>query len=223
MKQLLLFYFIYLFIFFLVSYAIWEKLGSTSTTAFHEAIVFLTTVLLALVGVRYQSSDKVLNTHGGTMLLFIMAEFVYSIAFVVIKLLPQNSDYLPTLNLICFISGLLGWVLLLSTLISPFWSFLIPLCALLIIVVPCLWHKQIYKYLCHTTNLLFKVGCDLFQHIYQIALPVINILCDWSQEIFFPNWLYPMFQAVCQALNWRFWTHNMTKQEHAGVPRANNV
>ena len=124
------------------------------STPFHAAFGFLITLLLALVGVHFQGLGvSPLKTHFATILLFLMAVVIYSIAFVGIKVGAHNTSYryLPLFNFICLISGTLACELLVSILITPLWLLIINLCAILVEVLRrC--YQPIFDRFCHPAN-----------------------------------------------------------------------
>ena len=88
--------------------------------AFHRLLAFLVSYLACLIGVHFQVLGvSTLETHFTLVLLFIMATIVYSIAYVEIKLQPQDAD-LPIFRSICLVSGIIAIELLIAIIISPF-------------------------------------------------------------------------------------------------------
>uniref|UniRef100_A0A7N2M2Q7 Uncharacterized protein n=1 Tax=Quercus lobata TaxID=97700 RepID=A0A7N2M2Q7_QUELO len=73
-----------------------QELGSSMTV--HGIFGFLIILLLTLLQVNYQNSGNPFETHGATMLLFILAVFVYAIALAGISQPTPNSSYLPILR-----------------------------------------------------------------------------------------------------------------------------
>lgn len=129
----------------------------SSSTPLHAVFSFLIMLLLALVGIHCQGlNSSPLSTHYATMVLFIIAVVIYSIAFAGIKLGPHNTSYLPTFNFICLTSGTLACELLVSILIAPFWLLIVNLCVILLEVLR-RWSKQILE------------SGALLQKIYQSA------------------------------------------------------
>ncbi|KAF3951256.1 hypothetical protein CMV_023071 [Castanea mollissima] len=67
--------------------------------AFHGLLVFLASFLTALIGLHFPVLGvSPLDTHFAIILLFIMATIVHGIAYVEIKLLSQDAEYLPILS-----------------------------------------------------------------------------------------------------------------------------
>ena len=120
---------------------------SSSSTPFHAVFGFLIMLLLTLVGVHFQGLNmSPLTTHYATMVLFIIAVFIYSIAFAGIKIGPHNTSYLPIFNFICLTSGIIACELLVYILIPAFWLLIINLCATLVEVLR-RWYKQTSSHL----------------------------------------------------------------------------
>jgi hypothetical protein len=131
-----------------------EELKVSSSTPFHAAFGFLITILIGLVGVHFQGLGvSPLRTHFATMLLFLMAVVIYSIAFVGIKVGAHNTSYhyLPLFKFICLISGTIACELLVSILIAALWLLIINLCAILVEVLR-RWYQPIFDRLCHAAN-----------------------------------------------------------------------
>ena len=61
-----------------------------------------------------------LDTYFAIILLFIMATIVHGIAYVEMKLLPQDIEYLPILRFVCLVFGIIAIELLVTIIISPF-------------------------------------------------------------------------------------------------------
>nr|POF04970.1 hypothetical protein CFP56_18426 [Quercus suber] len=83
--------------------AIYHRLNSDEARvffeAFHGLLVFLTSFPTALIGLHFQVLGvSPLDTHFAIVLLFIMATIIYGIAYVEIKMLPQDDEYLPILR-----------------------------------------------------------------------------------------------------------------------------
>uniref|UniRef100_A0A7N2MMD6 Uncharacterized protein n=1 Tax=Quercus lobata TaxID=97700 RepID=A0A7N2MMD6_QUELO len=74
-----------------------------------------------------------LETHFATVLLFIMAAILYSIAYMEIKLQPQGAEYLLLFRFFCLVSGIIAVELLISIIISPFWLFMVNFLQILIV------------------------------------------------------------------------------------------
>ena len=108
-----------------------------------------------------------------------MATIIYSIAYVELKLQPQDAD-LPIFRLICLISGIIAIEILVAIIISPFWLFMVNLCPILIVGVLRHLYQQIYQCLYNTANLVLSAGCSLFKKIYQLVYQ----LCDWLLQKF---------------------------------------
>uniref|UniRef100_A0A7N2RBS6 Uncharacterized protein n=1 Tax=Quercus lobata TaxID=97700 RepID=A0A7N2RBS6_QUELO len=102
--------------------------------AFHALIAFLVSFLAALIGLHFQVlSISPLETHFATVLLFIMAAILYSIAYMEIKLQPQGAEYLLLFRFFCLVSGIIAVELLISIIISPFWLFMVNFLQILIV------------------------------------------------------------------------------------------
>ena len=113
---------------------------------FHGLLVFLASFLIALIGLHFQALDVLpLDTHFAIILPFVMARIVHGTAYVEIKLLPQNAEYLPILRFICLVSGIIAIELLVAIISSPFWIFLVNLCPIIILGVPHHSYQQVYQ------------------------------------------------------------------------------
>ena len=131
--------------------------------AFHALIAFIVSFLAALIGLHFQVlSVSPLETHFATVLLFIMATIVYSIAYMEIKLQPQGAEYLLLFRFICLVSGIISVELLISIIISPFWLFMVNFLPILIVGVLCSY-KQIYQFLYYIANLIFNAVPSLLK------------------------------------------------------------
>ena len=116
--------------------------------AFQKLLFFLIALLFAIIGFHFRSSDiSPLETHYAIFLLFLVAIFVYGLAYVLISVLPKNSEYLSILRFIYLVFGTIAIELPASILISPLWLFMVNLCSILIIGVLCSY-KQIYQFVC---------------------------------------------------------------------------
>nr|XP_023916990.1 uncharacterized protein LOC112028524 [Quercus suber] len=129
--------------------AIYHRLNSDEARvffeAFHGLLVFLTSFPTALIGLHFQVLGvSPLDTHFAIVLLFIMATIIYGIAYVEIKMLPQDDEYLPILRFICLVSGIIAIELIVAIIISPLWLFMVNLCPILILGVPRHLYQQIY-------------------------------------------------------------------------------
>ena len=148
--------------------------------ALHALIAFLVSFLATLIGLHFQVlSVSPLETHFATVLLFIMAAIVYSIAYMEIKLQPQGAEYLLLFRFICLVSGIISVELLISIIISPFWLFMVNFLPILIVGVLCSY-KQIYQFLYYTANLIFNALPSLLKKIYQLVCQIY----DWLLQIF---------------------------------------
>lgn len=140
---------------------------ASSSTPFHAVFGFLIMLLLTLVGVHFQGLNmSPLTTHYAAMVLFIIAVFIYSIAFAGIKVGPHNTSYLPIFNFICLTSGIIACELLVYILIPTFWLLIINLCATLVEVLR-RWYKQISARL--IDDLVLDTSSHLLQKIHQSA------------------------------------------------------
>jgi len=119
-----------------------------------------------------------LETHFATVLLFIMAAILYSIAYMEIKLQPQGAEYLLLFRFICLVSGIIAVELPISIIISPFWLFMVNFLPILIVGVLCSY-KQIYQFLYYTANLIFNAVPSLLKKIYQLVCQIY----DWLLQI----------------------------------------
>ena len=148
--------------------------------AFHALLGDLALFPIALIGLHFQVlSVSPLETHFATILLFIMATIVYSIAYMEIKLQPQGAEYLLLFRFICLVSGIISVELLISIIISPFWLFMVNFLPILIVGVLCSY-KQIYQFLYYTANLIFNAVPSLLKKIYQLVCQIY----DWLLQIF---------------------------------------
>ncbi|KAL4605243.1 hypothetical protein ACB092_09G014800 [Castanea dentata] len=104
----------------------------------------------ALIGIHFQALGvSPLHTHFAIILLFFMATIVHRIAYMEIKLQPQDA----VLRFICLVSGIMAIELLFAIIISPFWLFMVNLCPILILGVLRHLYQQIYQCVYYTTNL----------------------------------------------------------------------
>ena len=72
--------------------------------AFHKVLIFLFPVLGGLITLRFQPFHiSPLETHFATILVFIVATIVYSIAYVLITLHPPDSEYRAIFRFICLV------------------------------------------------------------------------------------------------------------------------
>ena len=84
-----------------------------SSTEFHEPRNFLVMIFLGNYGVDFRDLGiSLLKEYGAIMLVFIMVVVIYGIAFLGIKLGPQNAAYLFFFKMICVISAILACELL---------------------------------------------------------------------------------------------------------------
>ena len=104
--------------------------------AFRTLLDDLALFLIALIGIHFQVLDNSsLHTHFAIILLFFMATIIHRIAYMEIKLQPQDARYLPILRFIYLVSGIIAIKLLFAIIISPFWLFMVNLCPILILGV----------------------------------------------------------------------------------------
>ena len=137
--------------------------------AFHALLDDLSLFPTALIGIHFQVLGvSPLHTHFAIILLFFMATIVHRIAYMEIKLQPQDAGYLPILRFICLVSGIIAIELLFAIIISPFWLFMVNLCPILILGVLCPLYQQIYQCVCYTANLVSNTVCSLFEKICQL-------------------------------------------------------
>ena len=149
--------------------------------AFHGLLVFLTSFPTALIGLHFQVLDvSPLDTHFAIILLFIMATIVYGIAYVEIKMLPQDDEYLPILRFICLVSGIIAIELIVAIIISPLWLFIVNLCPILILGIQRHLYQQICKGLYYTADLVLNAVCSLFKKIFQL----VDQIYDWFLQKF---------------------------------------
>ncbi|KAF3953763.1 hypothetical protein CMV_020820 [Castanea mollissima] len=93
--------------------------------AFHVLLNDLALFPTALIGLHFQVLDvSPLHTHFAIVLLFFMATIIHHIAYMEIKLQPQDAGYLPILMFICLVSGIIAIELLFAIIISPLWLFM---------------------------------------------------------------------------------------------------
>ena len=91
-----------------------------SSMEFHEPLNFLILVLLGVLRVRFRGFGiSPLVEHDVIMLFFIVAIVIYGIAFLGMKLGPQNADYLYKFKFVCVICAILACDLLASILVDP--------------------------------------------------------------------------------------------------------
>ena len=121
-----------------------------------------------------------LHTHFAIVLLFFMATIVHRIAYMEIKLQPQDAGYLPILRFICLVSGIIAIDLLFAIIISPFWLLMVNLCPILILGVLCHLYQQIYQCVYYTSNLVLNAVCSLFKKICEL----VDRIYDWVLQKF---------------------------------------
>ncbi|KAL4602072.1 hypothetical protein ACB092_10G025800 [Castanea dentata] len=120
-----------------------------------------------MIGVHYKFLDvSPLETHLGIILHLIVATLVYIIAYLVIKVHPQNATYRFIFGLICLVSGIFSAELLLALIISPLWLFIVNLCPILIIGVLHHWYRGIYEGIYNTAGMVLKAVRILYNKIY---------------------------------------------------------
>ena len=133
--------------------------------AFHTFLGDLALFLIALIGIHFQVLGiSPLHTHFAIILLFFMATIVHHIAYMEIKLQPQDAGFLPILRFICLVFGIIAIELLFAIIISPFWLFMVNLYPILILGVLRHLYQQIYQCVYYTANLV----CSLFKKICQL-------------------------------------------------------
>ncbi|KAL4607583.1 hypothetical protein ACB092_09G185900, partial [Castanea dentata] len=120
-----------------------QEHGSSVTV--HDIFGFLIILLLTLLQVNHQNSGNPFETHGATMLLFILAVFVYAIALAGISQPAPNSSYLPILRGVCFISGAFACDSLLMILVPPFGWFIFVLCVCMFLQLLFKSRQQIHQ------------------------------------------------------------------------------
>ena len=139
----------------------------------HGIFGFLIILLLTLLQVNYQNSGNPFETHGATMLLFILAVFVYTIALAGISQPTPNSSYLPILRGMCFISGAFACDLLLMILVPPFGWFVFVLCV-------CMFLQLLFK----SRQQIHQCCQQIFQSINRSTSQAFKILSGWLQNSF---------------------------------------
>ncbi|KAF3953523.1 hypothetical protein CMV_021045 [Castanea mollissima] len=118
--------------------AIYNRLISDEALSFIEAFHLLLGELAlfptALIGLHFQVLGvSPLNTHFAIIVIFFMTTIIHHIAYMWIKLQPQDAGYLSILRFICLVSGIIAIELLFAIIISPFWLFMVNLCPILIL------------------------------------------------------------------------------------------
>ena len=138
--------------------------------AFHMLLGDLALFPTALIGLHFQVLGvSPLDTHFAIILLFFMATIILRIAYMEIKLQPQDAGYLPILRFICMVSGIIAIELLFAIIISPFWLFVVNLCPILILGVLRHLYQQIYHCVYYTTNLVLNTICSLFKKVCELV------------------------------------------------------
>ncbi|KAK4568533.1 hypothetical protein RGQ29_004083 [Quercus rubra] len=107
--------------------AIYNRLNSDEALsfieAFHSLLGELALFPIALTGLHFQVLGvSPLHTHFAIILLFFMAAIVRHIAYLGIKLQPQDAGYLPILRFICLVSGIITIELLFAIIDVPLGS-----------------------------------------------------------------------------------------------------
>ena len=124
-----------------------------SSTEIHEPLNFLILTLLGVLGASFRGpGNSPLKEHGEIMFFIIMAIVIYCIAFLGMKLGPQNATYLPMFKFICVTCAFLACELFASILIDPLRLFIINLCGIPGELIRCSWYKLIPELLYHATN-----------------------------------------------------------------------
>uniref|UniRef100_A0A7N2R2C5 Uncharacterized protein n=1 Tax=Quercus lobata TaxID=97700 RepID=A0A7N2R2C5_QUELO len=100
------------------------------------------------------------------MLFFIVAIVIYGIAFLGMKLGPQNADYLYKFKFVCVICAILACELLASILVDLLRVLIINLCGIIVELIR-RKYKQICEHLCHATNVYHCI--DMEQYCYKIG------------------------------------------------------
>ncbi|KAL4607572.1 hypothetical protein ACB092_09G184800 [Castanea dentata] len=149
-----------------------SQLEPHSSIAIHTAVGFLIILLLTLLQVRGQSSGDPFQTHGATMLAFVIAIFVYATALAVTSQLTPNTRYLPILRHVCIIFGALACGLLLRIIVPPFGLLILVLGLLILVLWVCtslllLYDSQILQSFSEATSNAFKKLCVWFQDSFQ--------------------------------------------------------
>ena len=91
--------------------------------AFHALLCDLALFPTTLIGLHFQVLGvSSLHTHFAIILLFFMAAIVRHIAYLGIKLQPQDAGYLPILRFICLVSGIITIELLFAIIDVPLGS-----------------------------------------------------------------------------------------------------
>ena len=149
--------------------------------AFHVLLGDLALFPTALIGLHFQVLGvSPLHTHFAIILLFFMATIVHSIAYMEIKLQPQDAGYLPILRFICLVSGVITIELLFAIIISPFWLFMVNLCPILILAVLRHLYQHIYQCVYYATNLVLNVICSLLKKMCHL----VDKIYDWVLQKF---------------------------------------
>lgn len=181
----------------------------------HTAFGSTVTLLLTLVGFKYQGSATTLfREHSFVISLFIIDILVYIIAFVNVVAIrststssstttssSENSNTILTYKHIFLTSGAVGCELLLFILVTLVRWFVINMFVLLIFEVLRRWHRQIKELLLTVTSSLFVPAINylihsMFQPLYSNGFWMLTILCVWGQEIFAT---YPLFTREIRA------------------------
>ena len=144
--------------------------------AFHVLLGDLALFPTALIGLHFQVLGvSSLHTHFAIILLFFMATIIHRIAYMEIKLQPQDARYLPILRFIYLVSGIIAIELLFAIIISPFWLFMVNLCPILILAVLCHLYQYIYQCVYYATNLVLNAKCNLLKKICHL----VDQIYDW--------------------------------------------
>ena len=128
--------------------------------AFHALLVFFNAILGVIIGVHFHFLGvSPLETHPGIILHLIAATLVYIIAYLVIKVQPQDADtaYRFIFGLVCLVPGIFSAGLLLALIISPLRIFMFISCLILIFGVLHNWYQGIYEGLYKTVDMVNKI------------------------------------------------------------------
>ena len=140
-------------------------------TALLALFGFLFSFLLALLGLKYQSSGAALfHEHGAIMLLLTTDVCTCTIALATAMLQTSNPRYLPFFKSVCLISGAFASDLLLLIL-PPYGWFVFIVCLFILIYLVYGSYEQI-----------LNCSQEFLGSISNCTSHAIHILCNWFRE-----------------------------------------
>ena len=172
-----------------------EELGSS--TKVDKVLFFVIASLLALLPIRYQNSGNLFQTHGTTLLLFIVDILVYAITLASYLTIPRPASS---------ILGAFACGLLLQILVPPVGWLILFICV-------CIFVKLLYD----SHKKILECFQQIFLSITQSTSQAFHIFCGW-----FKNSFQLLCRVVSRAFN-RFLMMTANSAEQQGVEMAARV